>query len=232
MMKTFKAIIATAVVTLSASMSFAGVGDYPTELANCKSVLAQAGFRDDAETDRACKSGFRNDGGGYAACMLNMTIIGLPLTASSQFIQNQKVVTAAEVCAQGTGSSDDSRFINCAFDQANAMRAQGMQVNSQLGETAVRNCVASTGSRMYRPQNQLTNGATFQRESNEVIEQRANHQYNTMYREGSAPRMHNSSVPSYPSRAQQVQHQQAPAVETGTSDTMDNSVLSDLPSVE
>ncbi|WP_413586540.1 hypothetical protein [Bdellovibrio sp. HCB274] len=153
-MKSFKVFIATAVVTLSASMSMASMSQNSQQYSACVNELVRIGFTDVNQVQRSCYSGLREDGLGYAACMANMTIIGLPL-GTSQLAPKQKAITAAEVCSAGT----DSHFLNCAFNQ--------VQQQGRSAEEAVRSCP----NQFYRPQNLVTNGAEFSRKSDEQIVQ-------------------------------------------------------------
>ncbi|WP_413580532.1 hypothetical protein [Bdellovibrio sp. HCB288] len=204
-MKSFKVFIATAVVTLSASISVASMSQNSQQYSACVNELARIGFTDIAQVQRSCFSGLREDGLGYAACMANMTIIGLPL-GTSQLAPKQKGITAAEVCSAGT----DSQFLNCAFNQ--------VQQQGRTAEEAVRSCP----NQFYRPQNMVTNGAEFSRKSDEVIVQESIDDLVNNYG-GSRHSTYTAPRAQQPSQESQPTYEAQPA--SGT-------VYSDLPEVE
>jgi hypothetical protein len=206
-MKSFKVFIATAVVTLSASMSIASMSQRPDQVNACVYTLMNNGLVqvDQAQAQRSCLSGLREDGAGFATCMANMAYIGLPLGMAQA--NSPKAITATEVCSTRT----DTDLVNCVFQKRGSMQA----------EESVRTCVVLTGSTAFRPQSQLTNGNVYVPPSDEEVNARALQEYhsrlNGTLKVGGQYQQHSAPVQRYESAPQSIE----------TSDS-----ISDLPEVQ
>ncbi|WP_413295064.1 hypothetical protein ACLSU7_08280 [Bdellovibrio sp. HCB185ZH] len=208
-MKSFKVFIATAVVTLSASVSLATMSQRPDQVNVC--VQSLMNFRlnqvDQSQAYMSCNSGTREDGAAFATCMANMNYVGLPMGMAQA--QSPKSITATEVCVSPRSSQAESNFLNCVYDAKKSMSA----------EESVRRCAVIYPG-IYKPQSQLTNGDIFIPMSEEAARQQAIQELTA--RENG----------TYTSGRQEY-HRQAPAPQQYQPQTDDtSSSMSDLPEVE
>lgn len=216
-MKTFKAIIATAVVTLSASISMA-ISEGQRDV--CFNIMSKYASNHSSDVlFRACSSSMMDDGREYAGCMLQLARSGVQIGTNTVAPQ-QKAVTGAALCSEGT----NFELNTCIARQVSASHSQGMDLTA-AGQKAAQDCRQLAPSLIS---NMLTNGESFrQTKSNEQIANEALDDLINNYQGGRGSRQ---TVPSYPTHVRGQQQAQPQVMDT--SGSMDNSVLSDLPSVE
>ncbi len=170
-MKSFKVFIATAVVTLSASMSFAGMlsqNNGSDQVSTC--VYALNSYPniqiDQDQAIRSCRSSSRQDSAAYGTCMANLVHIGLPLGMAQA--ANSKSITATEVCVSRRDARSESDFMNCVFEAKTK--------TSLSTEDIVRRCALMVPG-IYKPQSQLTNGQIYVTPSEAEVNARAHAEY-------------------------------------------------------
>ncbi|QDK44339.1 hypothetical protein DOM22_03785 [Bdellovibrio sp. ZAP7] len=211
-MKSFKVFIATAVVTLSASVGLATMSQRPDQVNVC--VQSLVNFRlnqvDQSQAYISCNSGTREDGAAFATCMANMNYVGLPMGIAQA--QSPKSITATEVCASRRSAQQETDFLNCVYDAKKSMSAE---------ESARRCALVVPG--IYKPQSQFTNGDIFVPMSEEAARQQAIQELTA--RENGT---YTSGRQEYRRQAPAPVHQYQPSAQT--EDT--SSSMSDLPEVE